>query len=82
MQTNKRVTFGLPDISSVFMEECNISMIEVETDKVMSSTKLFLVIVWLHDGSSVSTKPLLDQDYAAYIAATLAERCERWAKGS
>jgi len=82
MQTHKKETFGLPDIASVVMEECDISVIEIETDKVLGTQKLFLVIVVLHNGTFVATKPLLDQDYAAYIAHTLAERCERWEKGS
>jgi len=82
MVTHQKAKFGLPDILSIVMEQCDISMVEPETDKVLGSSKLFLVIVLLRDGTYVSTKPLLDQDYAAYIAATLAERCERWEKGS
>lgn len=82
MITHEKAKFGLPDIGAVFMEECDIATIDVETNQEVGTSKLFLVIVTLHDGTFVSTKPLFDQDYAAYIAATLAERCERWQNGS
>jgi len=82
MQTHEKVKFGLPDVASVVMEECDISVVDAETSEVVSTSRLFLVIVVLNDGSFVSTKPLLDQDYAAYIAHTLADKCERWEKGS
>jgi len=82
MLTHQKSKFGLPDIASIVMEEVEIAMVDIATNEEISTTKLFLVIVKLNDGTFVSTKPLQDQDYAAYIAATLAGRVERFSKGS
>lgn len=82
MQTHEKLKFGLPDVVLVSLEECDVEVVDIETMQPVSTEKLFLVIVILSDGVYGSTKPLKDQDYAAYIASTLSERLENFHKGS
>jgi len=78
MDTHEKAKFGIKDIHQVIVQQADIEVVDVETMLPVSSQELFLVIVTLEDGKFVSTKPIYDQDYAAYIATTLADKCKQY----
>lgn len=78
METYQKVVFGLPDVSTVWLQPCDIMTVDVDTKDIVGQSTLFVVIVELNTGIVCGTKPTHDQDHAATVAHTLAQRCRDW----
>lgn len=76
MVTHEIVEFSPRDVSLVFVQDCEIQIVDVTDMSIVETSYLYVVTAVMDDGEMYAAKPFESKEYASMIAATLAQYCE------
>jgi hypothetical protein len=82
MQTHWKEDFSPHMVDVVTMQECEIQTVDVETNEIVDTSMVYVVVAVLKNGVFAATKPLDDEGYAKKVAETLIQYCEDVAHGN
>lgn len=82
MVTHEIVEFSARDVDVVYVQHCEIKIIDVNDMSIVDTEYLYVVTVIMQDGSLFAAEPFENKEYADFIAETLAQYCEDVAHGN
>lgn len=82
MATHEIVEFSPREVDMIFVQDCEIQIVDVVDYSVVDTKYLYVVTVMMNDGAIYAAKPFENSDYATLIAETLSQYCEDTVHGN